>query len=242
MSEWSQERRHVSRAYDDWCLVEADIRAFLNLTVQWVTSAHDDAWTAAQAEANRMFDPDKHDLDLPVGLYEEKTSQLWSQDHLWMVNAAALKDAVTAFEVYLEKSALEVVRRYGFQLKTGRLESPSWLDLKAVHEVIGNRIDPDPVQYVRSLRHLLTHQRGELRTPGSRAKFADESEDDHSYKREVGLSKQRVTRFMDDLAATIADCDRQVWGMAWGSLAVPDLSPLSGSRGPLVAISKRFTE
>ena len=124
MSEWSRERRHVSRAYDDWCLVEADIRAFLNLTVQWVTSAHEDAWAAAQAEADRVFDPDRHDIDLPVGFYEEKTSQLWSQNHLWMVNAAALKDAVTAFEVYLEKSALEVVGRYGFQFSTGRLESP----------------------------------------------------------------------------------------------------------------------
>lgn len=242
MSEWSRERRHVSRAYDDWCLVEADIRAFLNLTVQWVTSAHEEAWAAAQAEADRVFDPDRHDIDLPVGFYEEKTSQLWSQNHLWMVNAAALKDAVTAFEVYLEKSALEVVGRYGFQFSTGRLESPPWSQLKAVHEVLGTKIDPDPVRYVRSLRHLLTHQRGELRTPESREKFVHESEDDHRYGREVALDPQRVTQFMNDLAATVADCDRRVWGMAWGSLTVPDLSPLAGSRGPLRPIAKLVAE
>lgn len=47
----------MSRAYDDRRLVEADIRAFLKLTVQWVTSAHDEAWAAAQAEADRVFDP-----------------------------------------------------------------------------------------------------------------------------------------------------------------------------------------
>ena len=229
----------MSRAYDDWCLVEADIRAFLNLTVQWVTSAHDEAWITAQAVADQVFDPDKHDTDLSVGLYEDKVNQLWRQNHLWMVSAAALKDAVTAFEVYLEIGALEAIRRHGFGFRTGRLESPSWSDLKKVHEFLGTTIDPEPVQYVRSLRHLLTHQRGELRTPESREQFAHESEGDRSYRREVTLDKQRVTQFMNDLATTVADCDRQIWGMAWGSLHVPDLSPLSGRRGPLAAISKR---
>lgn len=87
---------------------------------------------------------------------------------------------MTAFEVYLEKGALQVIHRYGFVFRTSRFESPSWSDIKAVHELLGTRIDPEPVQHVRPLRHLLTHQRGELRTLASREKFAQESENDHS--------------------------------------------------------------
>ena len=55
-----------------------------------------------------------------------------------------LKDAVTAFEVYLEIGALEAIRRHGFGFRTGRLESPSWSDLKKVHEFLGTTIDPEP--------------------------------------------------------------------------------------------------
>lgn len=236
VSEWNMENGRVSRAFDEWKSVEDEIGAFLRVTVRWVTSAHADAMNAAEAQAEKIFNPELYDIDLPVDLYTQEVGPLWPDNHLWMVNAAALRDSVTAFEVYLEKGAMEVLTPLGFAFRAGRFESPSWQALTDVHERLGNRINTDPVHYVRALRHLLTHQRGELRTPELREKFALEPEGDHSYRREVGLTQERLGRLMDDLATAVKECDRQIWGMVYGGLPVPDLTALTvGKRRPLVA-------
>ena len=81
MDGWSIEQRHVSRAFDDWRFVDADIRAFLNLTVQWVRSGHNEAWVDAEAVAAAVFDPDQNDIGLSADLYIEKV-RLWRADHM----------------------------------------------------------------------------------------------------------------------------------------------------------------
>ncbi|MFE2415175.1 hypothetical protein ACFXDE_43340 [Kitasatospora sp. NPDC059408] len=40
------------------------------------------------------------------------------------------------------------------------------------HAVFGNDLDTAAVKYIRDLRHVLTHQRGELRTDAARERFA----------------------------------------------------------------------
>jgi hypothetical protein len=49
---------------------------------------------------------------------------------------------------------------YQLALVVGRNHlSPSWPRLRRVHGALGNDIEPEPIQYVLKLRHLLTHQR-----------------------------------------------------------------------------------
>jgi hypothetical protein len=239
VSPWDPEQGTVSRAFDDWQPVDADIRSFLDKTVQWVTAAHNAAWTDAETEARKIFDPERHETDLPVHLYMGKVSRLWPDDHLWMINAAALRDAVTAFEVYLEKSANEVISPcgYKFKLSDGR-DSPNWWALVKVHRSLGNNVDTRDVRYVRDLRHLLTHQRGELRTSDLRKKFSQESSDSfRDYSSEVPLSQPRVVELMDLLARTVKVCDPKVWEVCYWGAESPDLEPLaSGRNHPLTRI------
>lgn len=229
----------MSRAFDDWQPVDADIRSFLDKTVQWVTAAHNAAWTDAVTEARKIFDPERHETDLPVHLYMGKVSRLWKDDHLWMINAAALKDAVTAFEVYLEKSANEVITLCGYKFKlSDRRDSPHWGALVKVHQSLGNDVESPGVRYVRDLRHLLTHQRGELRTSCLREKFSQEPSDSlQDYPSEVPLSQPRVVELLDLLAQTVKICDPKVWEVCYSGAETPDLEPLaSGKDHPLTRI------
>lgn len=237
MSGWDQEHGTVSRAFDDWRLVEADIRAFWTLTTRWVQAAHSEAWASAESKARDIFDPERHDTDLAWDMYLGKVNQLPVDDHLWMVNSATIRDAVTAFEVYLEKSACEVVAPYGFAFTTvGEQESPSWYNLKVVHQHFRNNVDTHPVRGARNLRHLLTHQRGELRTAARRGEFAGEVLDDLKLGPfEVPLPSERVNQLLDDLAVAVRGYDANIWGIAYGSVHMSNLELLASGRNPPLA-------
>ena len=248
---WNEEAGHVTRAFDEWKGTAADIRTFLDLTERWSTAAYEATWAEAQSEFSAAFDPDRHDPDGHVDLFEEKVSGLWDKDYLWMVRSAALRDMVTAFEVYAEKSLVEALTRHRFATNAGatvRLglrvnpghESPAWPTLVKVHGAFGNTLNTTSVAYIRSLRHVLTHQRGQLRTADQRAMF--EGEGDANDWRvgearvggDVPLSRPRVERMMEQLNEATRSLDPAVWESAWQGKCPDAVAALANQRnGPL---------
>ncbi len=236
---WNETAGVVSHAFDDWKQTDAEIRAYLETSRAWVDSAYAAAEKDADEEFSETFDPDVDDPGWgPVGLYLEKAGGLWPSDFFWMLRSGVLRDAVTAYEVYLEKAVEEVLKRLRFKAEGGETLrpvatvsrnhlSPSWTTLKQIHEALGSTVDPAPVKYVRELRHFLSHQRGELRSRELRDRYSHEGDPDDwhvgeaSVYGDVPLSHNRVLAMMDDLGEAVRAVDPPIWRHTWGRQPLP---------------------
>lgn len=237
---WNELSGVVSYAFDDWKHTDAEIRAYLETSRVWVQAAYASAEEEAEREFSASFDPDIDDDPGwgPVDLYLGKSGGLWPSDFFWMLRSGALRDAVTAYEVYLEKSAEEVLKPRRYKTADGEVVrpvavvfrnqlSPSWTTLKQIHQALGSTIDPPPVEYVRKLRHFLAHQRGELRTRELRDQYSHEGDPDDwhvgeaSVHGDVPLSHDRVVAMMDDLGRAVRAVDPPIWGHTWGKQPLP---------------------
>jgi hypothetical protein len=230
---WNEAGGTVSRAFADWRRADDENHAFLALSSKWSTKAYEKEWRNAEEEFSRVFDPERHYGDEHVGLFEEAVGGLWPDAYGWMVEAAALKNGVTAFEVYLERAIEEVVSSWSVTIGGQKfmprmiapkgLESPSWPTLVRAHSILGSTVNTTQVCWARDLRHLLTHQNGELRTEEALEKFRDESSEssadlvDRTYVGgKVRLGGPRVLTALDQLADVICRSDAYVWDYTWG--------------------------
>ncbi|WP_143448407.1 hypothetical protein [Kineosporia sp. A_224] len=254
---WNGEDQ-VTQAFDEWKAVDADIRAYLLLSARWTQLAYATTWSESEREFSASFDPDRDDTEGHVDLFHRKVLGLWQDDYLWMLRSGALRDAVTAYEVYTEQSLSELMSRYvvtdgngekwrfAAKVHPGQL-SPQWPTLRQIHKAIGIEIESGPVRYVRSLRHLLAHQRGRLRTEEQREAYAGEADQadwligEAYVGGDVPLSTERILAMMDDLAAAVRAADAVVWQHTWGRKGFPaSLQDLAKkSKSPLDLTSVR---
>jgi hypothetical protein len=132
-----------------------------------------------------------------------------------------IRDAVTAFEIYLEKASGEVLAQHHFawSLKAGH--TPYWADLvKFTSRCLSVTVDSDPIRHIRALRHTLTHMRGELRTQEQRDQFG--IEDDTGFpSRKAVLTEESVIGSLDDLAAVVRTVDAAAWQYSYGGDRIP---------------------
>ncbi|MFA1538588.1 hypothetical protein [Actinomadura monticuli] len=244
---WSEETGMVSRAFDDWRLTDRDIRAFLTLAVQWAERSYQEEWQKAEATLSAVFDPDVHYGDEHVDMFHRSVGGLWPDDFEWIIRGTVVKEAVTAFEVYLDKAAQEALDRYRWTDDAGQKhrmvlrklqtwQTPGWDVLVRFHAELGNEIQPERVKFIRDLRHLLTHQRGELRTEEQRARFADDHViayakdsskhadiwDEASVGGQVQLRHERVMAILHDLGAVVRAADPVIWSIRWDNGTLPD--------------------
>lgn len=233
---WDEASGTVSRSFDKWKLVDKDIRAFLNLTTRWAASKYEETWNAAEQETDTGSLLNQETADE----FSRRVEHLWPHDYEWMLRAAVVRDAVTAFEVYLEKSLDEVLaRRARVKIKRQRAhESPPWYTLVDGHRMIGNEVANDRIKHIRALRHTLAHQRGELRTEEMRQKFAvdfvlatnvdsgEEIWDRAHVGGKVQLTSEVVSAVLDNLGLAVRSADHRVWAIAWGRAAAPQLDAL----------------
>jgi hypothetical protein len=126
--------------------------------------------------------------------------------------AGVIKDAVTNFEVYLEHAADEILSHHGKQFAE-RKRSASWDRLVAFYKLFDVDAAPAAVTDVRTLRHLLTHRRGELRTEEQRQSFGS----DEPFMDSVAhLDPEGVERRMDSLAEVVRLVDPVAYDHSWG--------------------------
>ena len=116
---WDERAGRVSQAYSDWTLIDHDQRAFLRLGLRFGREVYDRLWDESGDEPG---DPDGPDH---VDSFNAKIDGLWPHDFEWMHAAGVLRDAVTNFEVYLEKAREEVLQHHGHPREVPE-RAPRW--------------------------------------------------------------------------------------------------------------------
>jgi hypothetical protein len=214
---WNESLGVVTRAFERWRFTESDIRRFLTLTTRWMDERYQDLWDEIGAQPGSEDGPDQSDV------FDGAVDGLWPEDYYWMLRAAVVRDAVTAFEVYLEKATSEVLRFHGraWKLKPGR--TPRWENLaRFTSEYLGVSVDTNPVRCVRALRHTLTHMRGELRTQEQRDQFGVEEDSGFQSNRAV-LTAESVIDSLNELATVVRKVDVAAWQFSYGGNRLPKL-------------------
>ena len=193
-------RWDTTRAFGEWRAIDRDSRVFLDLTTKVMT----DRFEALYAEIGaRPGDPDAEQIDI-----FDREVEIQPTDYFWMIGAAVVRDAVTAFEVYLEEVGTEL--RHDWKLKPGW--SPFFGNMAVYFDSeLGLDVDTARVKEIRQLRHILTHQRGKLRTEQLRKQFGTDSLFPGWPSDQARLSPETVTQILDDLD----DLVRQVDSVAW---------------------------
>ncbi|MCX4564760.1 MULTISPECIES: hypothetical protein [Streptomyces] len=228
---WNEDSGTVSRAFDDWKWNDRENRAFLRLSSQWSDKAYQQTWNEAEESFAARFDPDRHYGDEHLDIFEDAVDGLWPHSYAWITEASVVKNAVTAFEVYLEKALQEALgsslamdgKKHTIKLASPpKFESPGWKTLVTAHKILGTEVETDEVTWARELRHLLTHQNGELRSKDALARFRDldaergQGETDRAHiGGKVPLGAPRVLKILDSLAAVIRMADAPAWAMCW---------------------------
>jgi hypothetical protein len=217
MAHWDESRGRVSRAFDEWKLVENDQRAFLRLGLEFATREYDRLWKESEQEPYYEGGPELIDS------FEAKVDNLHRHDFVWMLLAGVLRDAVTSFEVYLEKAREEVLAHQGRPIPVEN-ESPRWGPQKGFFRQLGVEIETGEVKEVRHLRNFLTHRRGELRTEEQREQYRLERPDEFP-PLAVELTQVDVLDAMDKLAGAVRQIDASVYEYSWGRARLANLRP-----------------
>jgi hypothetical protein len=191
-------------------MTDSDMRTFLALTTRWMDERYEQVWNELGAQPGSEDGPELPDL------FHRAVDGLEPLDYHWILQAAVVRDAVSAFEVYLEKVAAEVLQRHGYiwQVQPGR--TPTWPDtISFFSNQLDIEVNTDRVQHVRGLRHMLTHLRGELRSPQQREQFGRNGDGGLSSCR-AELSVNAVVSALDDLAEMVRRVDPVAWPFTYG--------------------------
>lgn len=203
---WNEAAGRVTLSFDEWVWTEREIRTFLRWTTDVCTTEYDRLWDEAQLAPAA---PDEEAIDVVWGT----VGGLLPHDHDWMLRSATVKDAVTAYEVYLEKASAEVLRHYGAAWpNVGR--APQWWQLREFYsDYLDVEIEAAEVDHIRRLRHNLTHLRGELRTDEQRRQFRAPGDE---ASMQAALTDDGVVAMLDVLARTVRDVDPVAWASSRG--------------------------
>ena len=113
----------ATRAFDEWRMVDSEMRAFLALTTRWMQERYEQIWSELGAQPGTEDGPELPDL------FYRAVHGLEPLDYHWMLQAAVVRDAVSAFEVYLDKVGAEVLQRHGHTWKVRLGRTPDWSDI-----------------------------------------------------------------------------------------------------------------
>lgn len=215
----------TTRAFDEWSLVLRDIEGFFH-TCDKMTDHYID----------HVLEPEEEGLfsgaDCPdVESYNERLlerlleafGQTSPRDFIWMLCAATIKDVVTAYELYCQHAAEEILEAHDLEFTQLKTRYPlDWTVLTTFFQTyLKCEISPEPITRVRSLRHLLTHRRGELRLEQERLQFG--SGDDPWPSSLVDLDGERVEEILACLDDHVLTLDLSVYRHSWGKVRIPEL-------------------
>jgi hypothetical protein len=212
---WDEKAGYVTTAFSDWFSADQDIRGFLANSLEFNRDGYDRLW--------RQIGEQPGDPDGPehIDLFLDAARGVNPLDHDWMLLSAALKDAVTAFEVYLETAAEEMFRRHGLPFNRSSPDRTlPWGELVERWDRFDIPIGNEDIRTIRRIRHILTHRRGELRTEDERMRFASA---DTLASRLVDLTEETVTAFIDTIGDHVRSLDAKAYAFTWGRRRVPAL-------------------
>lgn len=217
--DWGSGFGATTAAFVEWSTTDSDLRAFLDLTTRWINERFQQVWDEIGRQPWYDGAPEQDEL------FYRALGGIEPIDYDWMLQSSVVRDAVSAYEVYLEKAGEEVLHRHGHTWKVSLGRTPRWGDMVAFyHRKLGIEVDSDRVKHIRQLRHSLTHLRGELRTSEQRQAFGRNADGGFlGYRAE--LSVETATVILDDLASSVRDIDRVAWRFSHGDSHLDFSSP-----------------
>lgn len=192
-------------AFEEWRSTYDEIRGYFHLTTTWIDARYQQRFD----EISQL--PGHPDCDAPIDILFRETG-VDIIDYFWMLRAAVIRDAVTAFELYLADALTEAQQRRGENpiFKAGK--QPRWPELcRAYKAVFGLEIETGQVKQLRDLRHLLTHQRGQLRTKAQREQYATSDDGGFPYYR-VEPDDGAVVAMLADMDQAARTAETQICG------------------------------
>lgn len=205
-------------AFVEWTFARSDIAAFQHLTARWSTEAIDKMW----AEINQR--PGTGDEPEPIDILVSQLHDVMPHDYDWMLRSATVKDSVTAFEVYLESAAAEMLDQHGLEWKIKEDRSVAWRVLKSFYDRLGVDVETDEVRLIRNLRHTLVHRRGALRTEDDRKQFRTQN------SLIVDLDLEYVQESTNVLTKIVQTAEQAVLPYVFTSRRDPSLAGADGVR------------
>jgi|tagenome__1003787_1003787.scaffolds.fasta_scaffold20899514_2 hypothetical protein len=202
----------VTRAYDEWQLTSRDQRAYVRLTLRWMEERFEAEWRTI------MESPGHEDSPEPIDIFEDRVG-MSSGDWEWMTLAGVVRDAVTAYEVYVIKAYAEVLNTHGHPRSLDG-SFPQFRKVREACRVLGIDARPPAIHEVFELRNVLTHQRGQLRTAEERLRFSD---NDGFWSYVAHLDEAKAFHCLDVLAAAIGEIDPVLWSYSWGGQTAPPM-------------------
>jgi hypothetical protein len=160
--------------YAIWHFDELEIRSFLLTSAKGMSAWFASKEEEAEIEARKSFDPHMYQGDEGYTHFMDEVGIFWEQ-YWQQLSAAVIKDAFTLFEVFLEESAHELLRRYGSGLKKLSTEG-TWLLEQCnqfYEDYLGVTITTPAIQNVQWIRNKLSHLRNSFRTAEGKNDFAE---------------------------------------------------------------------
>lgn len=160
--------------YATWHIDELELRGFLLTSAKGMNAWFKSKEQEAEREVQRSNDPENLQGPEAYNHFMDETGIFW--DRYWeQLSAAVIKDAFTLFEVFLEESAHDLLRRYGAGLNNLSTEG-TWL-LKQCNtfyeDYVGHTITTPEIENVQWIRNKLSHLRNSFRTTEGKNDFAD---------------------------------------------------------------------
>lgn len=211
----------VTRAWEEWHYVDQDQRTWTGQVLSWANEHYTREWDTISKAPGTPDGPDA------VDLLFDRLGGLLPHEHEWLTLAATIRDAVSAYEVYLSKAFDEVLNHHDLARRK-RFKTMRWTELIEIGEVLGVDVKPAAVRKVAELRNILTHQRGELRREMERSRYGVAQ----GYTSHTAVLTPEITyAHLDDLGRATRDVDPLAWAYSWGGLRAPALLPPAEADG-----------
>lgn len=205
-----------SLASFEWQEAEEHLRAFLQLTHRWVTPAFDELWDEI---GQRPGDWDSDQADIFFG----ETGGLWTGLYDWLLHEMLVRDALSAFEIYLEKAVMEVLSSSRLKWASNDGRSPEWNEIvRFLKDHLSVKVETARIKTIRKVRNILTHQRGELHTKELRTRFGGGG--DLLPENAIRLSEADVIQIFDDLGKMVRKVDQAVTPYVSGTARITVLT------------------
>jgi hypothetical protein len=204
----------VTFAWDAWFFTDQDQRIWMDQTLSWATERYDAEWAKIQQEPG---DPDGPD---PIDILMSRLGNLLPHENEWLTLSAVVRDAVTAYEIFLMQAFDEVLQAHG-RRRVDHLRTPAWSEMANRYRLIGIDVRSPEIREILNLRNILTHQRGELRRARERDQFGKAA--GAWTDRLAHLTPDLVTDYMDELGKATRGIDPIAWAYSSGGQRVPSL-------------------
>lgn len=160
--------------YASWHSDEVELRGFLLTSAKGMTAWFKAKEDEAEREVRSSVDPETYQGPEVFDHFMDETGIFWEQ-YWQQLSAAVIKDAFTLFEVFLEESAHDSLRRYGSGLKKLSTEGTWKLEQcnQFYEDYLGVTITTPEIEHIQWIRNKLSHLRNSFRTAEGKNDFTD---------------------------------------------------------------------